>query len=263
MEKQTNSTKNSKEDKNKVILGISVISSIVSRVKTSEPTEILAALKQILYFYELIPEEWKKKAYYIFSKLWDRKKVIISTDPDKVENIYEVNFEDDRIQKLYQHLPQMDQAILLQGKSMLDLISKGLHGDSDEVKIKVENRYGQRGLNIVNMLTTKDIGYALDELDEILDPKKVETNFNRWSLDYDSISLLVPPVDLEHLELIEKRILATAKSTPKKFMIINLSGKIEDCTKMLQFVHTLKEKKILNYKSIDNDILDSGFRKSL
>ena len=49
-------------------------------------------------------------------------------------------------------LPQVDQAIMLQGKSMITLINKGLHSDSDTIKGTVEQKYGQRGLNIVNML---------------------------------------------------------------------------------------------------------------
>lgn len=70
------------DKESKLILGISVIQSLVTRV-ISNPSQILSGLKQILYFYRLLPEEWKKKAFWIFEKLWSKEKVVITTEPEK------------------------------------------------------------------------------------------------------------------------------------------------------------------------------------
>ena len=118
-----------------------------------------------------------------------KKKVVISTEPEKSERVYELTFDNDGITQLYNNLPEIDQAIFLQGREMQILIQKGLHGDSDEIKLQVEKRYGQRGLNIVNMLTTNDIEYLLEELKKPI-TKEVESQFNEWVNKYDSFTLL-------------------------------------------------------------------------
>ena len=259
-----NTTKDSESDKNKekLILGISVIQSIVSKV-ISDPTQIISGLKQILYFYHLIPAEWKKKAFWIFEKLWGKKKVVISTEPEKTKRSYNIKFDNDKLTKLYDFLPQIDQAILLQGKEMQDLINKYLHSDSDEIKQEVETRYGQRGLNIVNMLTTHDVEYLLDELTEPFEAKIVESIFNKWAQDYDSIAILISPSNLDKPQEIKKRILTVTKVTSKKYILINLSGKMEDCTNFINLIYKMKEKKEINYIDLKLDIADSGFCKSL
>ncbi|MEA3229332.1 MAG: hypothetical protein U9P44_00295 [archaeon] len=250
------------KDKDEQIIGISVISSIVSKV-ISDPSQILSGLKQILFFYRLLPKEWKKRAFWIFETLWNKKKVIMSTDPEQPGKIYEVTFEDTKLEKLYKILPQVDQAIILQGKSMLELINKGLHGDSDEIKRDVEKRYGQRGLNIVNMLTTNDIQYLLEELKEPLNDKDCEEKFNEWAYKYDTITFLVSPINLSNPNEIKKRVKELSKNTPKDYVLINLSGKTQDCTELWELISKLKDNKELNYYDIDSDISDSGFCKSL
>ena len=74
MIKETESKEITIASKDKIILGISVIQSLVTRV-ISDPTQILSGLKQILFFYRLLPPEWKKKAFWIFEKLWDKKRI--------------------------------------------------------------------------------------------------------------------------------------------------------------------------------------------
>ena len=252
---------NSKSEKE--IAGISVISSIVSKV-ISDPSQILSGLKQILFFYRLLPKEWKKRAFWIFEKLWNKGKVVISTNPEQVEKIYEVKFEDKQLNNLYELLPQVDKAIMLQGKSMIDLINKSLHGDSDEIKINVEERYGKRGLNIVNMITTGDIHYLLEEIGEKQDKSWCEKQFNDWAYYYDNVALLVRPNELTEPSKIKERIVKLSKATPKDYALINLSGKMEDCTNLLNLIVSLKEEdKKLFYKHITHDISDSGFCKSL
>ncbi|MBI3031991.1 hypothetical protein HYY69_00830 [Candidatus Woesearchaeota archaeon] len=253
-----------KESQERVIAGIRVIESIVSKVVAS-PSEILSGLKQILFFYRLIPKKWKEKAFWVFEKLWAKKKVVISTDPEKPEQIYEVIFEDDKLKSLYNMLPQVDQPIMLQGKSMINLIDKGLHSDSDVIKATVEEKYGQRGLNIVNMLTTKNIQEVLDEIEteKITQQKDFEKKFNDWAYNYDSLAVLVSPSELTNTKNVNSKIMAIAKSTRKNYILINISGKMEDCTQLINTISQLKENKELKYENFTYDISDSGFCKSL
>lgn len=249
------------DKQDKLILGISVIQSLVTKV-ISDPTQILSGLKQILFFYRLLPPEWKKKAFWIFEKLWSKKKVVISTEPEKSERVYNLTFDNDDLTQLYNNLPQIDKAIFLQGREMQLLIRKGLHGDSDEIKQQVEKRYGQRGLNIVNMITTNDIEYFLDELDKPI-TKEVESKFNEWVNKYDSLAILVSPSKLDKPQEIKKKIITLAKNNFRKYMLINLSGKMEECTFLINLINKMKENKELNYSKFDPDIKDSGFCKSL
>lgn len=243
-------------------IGIVAIGSLVVTA-ISDPSRIPSALQQIFFYYRLLPPEWKTKAFWIFERLWRKKLVIISTNPEEPEKIYEVAFKDKKLQKLFDLLPPVDQAIMLQGKSMVDLIAKGLHGPSDEAKKEVNSRYGQRGLNIVNMLTTKDIAYLLAELEEPAKPKIWINKFNEWADIYDSISALVSPADIENQEKIKARILDLAKKGKKDYIIVNLCGNMEGCTTLLKLISDMKDKNELNYSNTKQDISNSGFWKSL
>ena len=94
--------KENKGEKEQTILGIKVIEAIVSKATRAitSSSEILSAMKQVLFFYKLIPDEWKKKAFWVFEKLWSRKEVVISTSPDQTRQIYDVEFEDKKLKKL-------------------------------------------------------------------------------------------------------------------------------------------------------------------
>lgn len=248
----------------KSIIGIEIISQLVSRI-IDNPLQIFSGLKQILFFYKLLPPEWKKQAYYIFEKLWDKKKVVMSTNPDRPKQIYDVVFDDIQLNYLYSNLPQSDQSILIQGKAMLDLINMGLHSDSDGIKFEIEVRYGLRGLNIVNMITTKDIYYLLEELPEGPTKQDYEKIFNDWAANYDSIAILISPTEINSFSTrLETKILALAGKNVKNYLLLNLSGKLDDCMSLIKLVDRLKENKRLNYKEIKKpDISDSGFCKSI
>lgn len=249
------------DKKNKLILGIRVIQSLVTEV-ISDPTQIVSGLKQIFFFYRLLPPEWKKKAFWIFEKLWSKKKAVISTEPEKSERVYTLTFDNDDLTDLYNNLPDIDKAIFLQGREMQLLIQKGLHGDSDEIKLEVEKRYGQRGLNIVNMLTTNDIEYFLEELKKPI-TKEVESPFNEWVNKYDSFTLLVSPINLDNPLEIKKKIIDIAKNKFRKYILINLSGKMKECTLLINLISEMKEKEELKYSQFYPDIKESGFCKSL
>jgi len=249
------------EQQNKLILGLSVIQSLVTKV-ISNSSQILSGLKQILFFYRLLPPKWKKKAFWIFEKLWNKKRVVISTEPEKPGRVYDLRFDNADLAQLYTNLPEIDQAIFLQGREMQLLIQKGLHGDSDEIKQQVEKRYGQRGLNIVNMLTTNDIEYFLEEIKKPLS-KEIESSFNDWVNKYDSFTLLVSPTNLNNPSKIRDKIIEISKKNIKKYVLINLSGKMQDCTALINLVGEMKEKKELNFSKFTPDIKESGFCKSL
>jgi len=253
-----------KEEENSII-GIEIISQLVSKV-IDNPMQIFSGLKQILFFYKLLPAEWTTKAYYIFERLWNKKKVVMSTNPDQPKQIYDVVFDDVQLNNLYYNLPQSDQAILIQGKAMLDLISKGFHSDSDGIKFEIETRHGIRGSNIVNMITTKDVYYLLEELPEKPSKQDYEKSFNDWAANYDSIALLVSPTEINSFPgRVETKIIELAKKNVRKYLLLNLSGRLNECIQLLQLVYKLKEDKKLNYKEIGrpDDISDSGFCKSI
>jgi len=253
-------------NRTKTILGIAIIQTIVSKANISSPREILSSLKQIFYFYNLIPEEWKKKAYWIFEKLWNRKKIIISTNPDKAGEVYntDISFDDDRLQNLFNRLPKTDQAIMLQGKVMQDMINRGLHSDANEKKVSIKNRYGQRGVNIVNMITTNDISYTIEEIEKLPSTQNPESKFNEWADNYLNIVVLVSPYELENVETIKNRIKAATKNNTKRnYLLIHLSGRLEDGTKLILLIAELKEKKELQYNNFEPNIIDSGFYKTL
>jgi len=256
-----NKLDNTKEQE---ILGIQVISSIVSKVEmVADPSTILSAIKEIIFFYRLLPEGWKRRASDLFLKLWNKRKVIISTDPEQPKKIYEVSFGDGKLDKLYKSVSKKDQAIMLQGKSMLDLINKGLHSDSDEIKKYVEERYHHRGLNVVDMMTTKDIEYLIEDIKESFTSKDYKKLFEEWVSKYDSIALLVSPSELSNINIVKSKIKEISAKTPKDYVLINLSGKMDDCAALLTIISNLKEEKELNYSKMEHDISDSGFCKSL
>jgi len=244
-------------------LGINLISQIVEKAAEAAAPKVKAAIMQIISFYKYLPESWKKKAFWIFNKLWNKEKILISTNTEKPKKLYEVSFSDSELKNLFEMLPTNDQAIMIQGKSMLELIDMGLHGDSDEIKQNVEGRYGQRGLNIVNMLTTKDIFYLIKELGEEKNKEKGQELFNEWAHDYGLIAALISPSLLNTLDVVKKRILDISKKSKKGYCLVNLSGNTEDCTNLLNIVYKMKEDRILNFKNVEQEIFDSGFCKSI
>ncbi len=249
------------------IVGIHVIEAIVTKVsEISNPDKIYSAINQILFFYKYIPPEWKRKAYFILERLWNRKKVVISTDPEKPEKVYEtyeMTFEDERINKLFSILPPQDKSIMLLGKTVMDLLSKGLHAESDRVKIEVETKYDVRGLTIVHMITTGDINYVLDDIGTLSDSKATVGIFNKWVAEYDSIALLISPYEIKDLTKVEEKILTISKRAIKNYILVHISGEIDDVNKITTLIYSMKESKKLKYDKFEPAICDSGFYKAL
>lgn len=258
---------NIKTNNEKQILGIRIIDAIASKVsELSSSEQIFSAAKQILIFYKLIPKEWKSTAAKIFEKLWSKKKIVMSTDPEKPAEIYETyetNFGDDRLTKLFKKVSERDKSIFILGKSMIDLIQKGLHNESESIKDTVDIRYDGRGLTIVNMITTGDIQYVLNEIDPLTDSKTILDTFNGWVDTYDSFALLISPSELIDPKKIEEKIINLSKRAKKNYVMVHVSGKIEDVNKVTEIISKMKEEKKLKYERLEPFIVDSGFYKAL
>lgn len=255
--------KKSEGKKETSILGIGAIASIVASLHgITSPTKIYAAMTQILYFYKLLPPEWKKKAYYLFATLWAKKKVIFSTNPDSASEFMNAHFEDARITQLFDKLPSNDKAVLLAGKSMMDLVAKGLHSDSYAFKGGVLQHHGIRGINIVDMITTGDIEQPLVEMDGKTTEERIKI-FNWWADNYNKVALLVTSEQLIHSEQLESAIKERASSGLRKYIIINFTGTYEEVTKLISIVGEMKQKKKLNYVSFIPVIKEFGFRTCL
>lgn len=245
------------------ILGIEVIGNIVASLHgITSPMKIYAAMKQILYFYKLLPPEWKKKAYYLFVNLWEKKKVIFSTNPDSASEFMNAHFEDLRIAKLFNELPYNDKVILLAGKGMMDLVAKGLHSDSYASKGGVLQHHGIRGINIVDMLTTGDITQPITEM-EGKNPEERLKIFNWWADNYHKVALLVTSEQIIQSEQLESAIKERASSGLRKYVFVNFAGTLDEVTKLIHIVGEMKEKKKLNYVSFIPVVKEFGFRTCL
>lgn len=261
----TSNDKSNNADKKKpkpIIIGIEIIGNIVASVSgISNPAKIYGAIKQIIYFFNLLPSEWKKRAYFAFEKLWLRKEVIITTNPDTASGFMEANFEDARINQLFQILPDNDKVILLAGKGNIDLNNKGLHTDSYNFKGGILYQHGYRGINIIDMLSTGDIDKPLVEMDGKKPEEKIHI-FNWWADNYQKVALMLPddPITDAYENVIKKGIEDRASSGLKSYVLVNYAGKLEDTKKLIDIITEMKTKKQLNYVSIIPQIKDIGFK---
>ncbi len=252
------------EEESETSVGITVIDSIVTKVTSGilDPSQTLNAIKQILFFYKLIPRKWRRKAFFVFAKLWDKKQVVMSTDVEAPQQIYETSFDDGRINSILECLPESDKAIMYEGKAMLDLISRGLHSSSDEIKKDVKSVYGKRGLNIANIITTGDINYLLEDISNHSNREEVLKVFNYWVDNYRDIALLLSKTP--DMKTIKKEIIRMVKAIKKDYILIHFTGPFRDMTVVQTVLSELFEKKkIIKYTLMEMDIQESGFRKAL
>jgi len=252
-------------NKEDTIIGIKVIESIVDRVTLGllDPIQTLSAIKEILYFHKFLPESWKKKAYHIFMKIWDKKQVIISTATEAPKQIYEISFDDRRIESLMEHLSEADRSAMYEGKSMLDLSKRGLHSDVNKIREEVKEKYGFRGLNISYIISTGDINFLLDEIDNLRNKKEVLKVFNWWADNYQDVSFLISREDLSE-DFITERIVNICKLMKRNYILIHFSSNLDEAQKIQVLITDLFEKgKVVKYKTIEMNISDIGFCKVL
>ena len=258
--------KDNNNSEGEIITGILVIGSIVTKTLSGDynPEQIQAAIRQILFFYKLLPDEWKRKAFWIFEKLWNKQQVVITTEPESPKSYYENTFKNQKMKDLYQILPLPDAACIHMGNTMSNYISVGLHSESDETKKKIEYQYGQRGLNIINMVTTGDIEIFFEEINEKrIEGTNIINQFNQWIENYQKISLLLAPEISYNEKLVEEKVKEIVVNRIKSYILINMSGNMDDITKLLLTVEELKQKNPLLYKEILPLINQSGVLYSI
>jgi hypothetical protein len=216
-------------------------------------------MKQILYFYKLLPEEWRRKAHFIFDNLWKKKTAILSTNPDAAMGFMEANFNDARINQLFALVPDNDKKIMFASQGVIDLTDKGLHADSFISKGLILKNHGIRGINITDMLTTGDIEQPLLESAGKKSEEQLKI-FNWWADNYDKIAFLVLSEQIAEPEKIEAEIKERAKSRLKPYVLINFAGTLEEARKLIDIITDMKTQKKLNYISIVPILKERGFK---
>lgn len=213
----------------KEIIGIRVIKNIAEKAFSGmiPGAQILNAIKEIIIFYRLLPDDWKVKAKKIFKKLWDREQVTLSTDTEKAKSIFEVDFEDERIKELYDLLPPADRSALRLGKLIDDYNRKGLHSEVGDVRTEILEKYGERGLNISHLISSGDIQDLLEDVGSSSEEVKKEI-FYQWSEQYNTFALFLSPTELENESEIKKKLKNMIKNTPKDYILIHMIGSTED-----------------------------------
>lgn len=152
---------------------------------------------------------------------------------------------------------------MYEGKSMLDLYKRGLHSEANKLKKEVKERYGNRGLNIVNIITSGDINHLLDEISDFSNKENVLEIFDDWAENYVDIALLLSKENLNK-DYIKQNILELAKSLKKDYIIIHFASNYTDVENAQDMINNLLiNDKIIAYESIITNSEDVGFCKML
>ena len=234
-----------------------IVNSVLQETKIAR---ITAALKQIFILWNYIPEDLRRKCYFVFDKLWKKNLVVLSTKPEMPGVIYEVEFYDEQLKKIYFSVSEKDASAIRLGVSMRELISRGLHSDSDDIKQDAHDCYKERGLSIVNLITTNDISFLFDDVADLIEKEKIKEKFDWWVENYTNISILVSPEQLQNIPELESKILTAAKSLAKTYILINFTGKMNEIQNLIQIIEKLKTGKKLCFKEFRKyEIKQSGF----
>lgn len=225
--------------------------------------EISAGMSQIITFWKVLPEEWKGKSRSIFKKLWDEKKVIISDDSDSVRDSFDVDFEDERIYRLASAVNSYNRACLIAGRQILNYWQKGLTEPGKEVRKSIEETYGEEGLKVLNMMTTRDVEYVVEDMEDIenMSDDDIQQRFNEWISDYNKFSkrVTVPEIRDDGSQ-VKEDIIELSKETPKDFIVLHISASTEDIMKLNGLITDLKENERLSYSELDMDQFERGFQ---
>ncbi len=187
----------------------------------------------------------------------------MSTNPEMPQLIYDSSFSDGRINEIIKFFSVTDRSIMYEGKSMLDLYKRGLHSEANKLKKEVKERYGNRGLNIVNIITSGDINHLLDEISDFSNKENVLEIFDDWAENYVDIALLLSKENLNK-DYIKQNILELAKSLKKDYIIIHFASNYTDVENAQDMINNLLiNDKIIAYESIITNSEDVGFCKML
>ena len=208
-----------------------------------------------------MPDDLKRKAFFVFEKLWLKKAFVFSTQREFPTIFFQNDmFKDGQLKKIYDSLPLKDASALLLGLAMREEINRAQHEESEKIKKTAYSRYGQRGETITNLVTTNDIANLADEIAEITDKTQIKRIFDEWTENYPNISILVSPEEVGHPASIKSKIVAATKSLAKPFIIVNMcSNDLETISKLVKVIESMNEEKLIKYKEFVKDEGESGF----
>lgn len=242
--------------------GIHIIRNIVDKLwAETKVQKIVAGIQQIIALWKYLPDDLKRKSFFVFEKLWAKKLLFFSTRKE-IPEIFLQNdlFKDQQLRKIYENLTDHDASALLMGMAMKEHINRAQHSDSEKIKKMASSRYSQRGLTITNLMTTNDIGLIAEEIAEINDKTQIKKVFDFWVSNYQNISVLVSPEEIENCDMIQKNVLRATRSLIRPFVIVNMcSNDIETVNKLIILIEKMKTDKIIDYKEFAKDTGQSGF----
>lgn len=253
------------QDDDQEIIAVRQIKNISKKLDNgvTSAAEISAGMGQIITFWKVLPEKWKKKSRSIFYDLWDKKKVVISDESQQVEDAYNVDFENEQMYHLVSSVNSYNRACLIAGGQVLDYWEKGLNKKGKEVRDSIEKSYGEEGMKVLNMVTTQDIDYVLSDMGDIstLDDSQTQEKFSDWVSIYNDISKRVKVSEVRNeVKELKEDIINLAKRTPKDFIVLHISAGSEDIMKLNSIVTELKENERLDYSSLDMEQYERGFQ---
>lgn len=242
---------------------IRFISNIVEKISQQENiTKIVGGIQQILDLWRYIPNDLKRKAYFVFEKVWKKKAIAFSTKHELLPIFFDNEFQDKQVKKIYQSISDNDASALLLGLSTLELINRGQHTQAELLKQSAYSRYEKRGSTIVNFVTTKDIYLMIDEdTHNIENKEEIKRKFEWWVDNYQTISVLVSPEDLQNAEKIENQILSATCSLKRNYVLINMStNSIDSINTLINIIEKMENNKKIKYLKFEKEnISESGF----
>lgn len=230
----------------------------VGRQVQENPEKAKSAILLIYKIFKYLPK-YRGRAKAAFKEIWNSGNIAFSTYPDFIRDyIDDVKLPDARWEKLYNNINDDNKILILIGIRVSTLIERGLHPDAESTKEEVMREYGNKGLKIVNIITTNDIDILLREIESVKN-KKVSNSFSNFLRKYDKISFLISPKDLKNKKEIEGKI--RKMSCNQEFLIINMCG---TQTQVLELSRLVNDMIINGFKAImEPHIKDSGFKKSI
>ncbi len=140
----------------------------------------IANLKRILIVWKLIPKELKTKLKKAVRNFFKTKQVSLDTASTNAE-LFTIDMSSSTLRRLKSILVNQEYiAILRIAEQIRWLNENNLHNDAEERRREVHKKYKDKGINIVDMVGTGDIGIIMSYLDKLTgDPAQQELTFNR------------------------------------------------------------------------------------
>ncbi len=196
--------------------------------------------------------------------LWEGSRTILfSTNKQKADEITNIKIEDERLRNFRKLLNYNDKSIISESVSIINLHNRGQHSESEYRKDELSKKYKLRGLIICHMITTGDMSLVLDEIQEINENKNKIECFGWWIKNYNNISILISPSELDDIDSIHVKILEINRKLVKNYINIHLTGTVDECNNILKIIEKMKKNKIIKYSNLMHFINESGFLMSI